>query len=78
MADLNYAALPRATTLLLLRRGRLRRRLHAQRERFGVGYFDLVALLHDLELIGIVRGKRNDIAPRPFQQIGRASCRERV
>ena len=44
MADLNYAALPRATTLLLLRRGRLRRRLDAQRDRFGIGHLDLVAL----------------------------------
>ena len=56
---------------LLLRRWRLgrrlRRRLHAQGERFGVGHLDLVALLDDLELIGVLHVERHDVAPRPLE-----------
>ena len=47
---------------------RLRRRLDAERERFGVGHLDLVALLDDLELIGVAHVERHDVAARPLER----------
>src|SRR5437773_1910429 len=53
---------------LLLCRSRLWCRLDSQRECFGVGHLDLVALLDDLELLGVVHGKCQFVAPGPLER----------